>query len=147
MVSLDLFLSPGLVNGRDGCPSSSGLVSGFVWFVARLLLTVSLDWSPPAHIVQSRSLTKEQKDPVFCSRWRSSLYPNCITPSSITSWVNPALPFHSYTARTKKSQMEGDVDKERLKRHISQSRVIIWIMRQITCENKIDIYETTGTLS
>lgn len=61
-----------------------------------------LDWSPPVHIVQSRSLTREQKDPVFCSRWRSSLYPNCITPSSIISWVKPALPFHSYTARTKK---------------------------------------------
>lgn len=44
MVSLDLLLSPGLVvNGRDRCPSSSGLVSGFVWFLARLLLT-SLCW-------------------------------------------------------------------------------------------------------
>lgn len=63
-----------------------------------------LDWSPPVHIAQSRSLTREQNDPLIC------ILSNCITPSSIISWVKPELPFHSYTARTKKSQMEGDVD-------------------------------------
>lgn len=113
MVSLDLFLSPGLVvNGRDRYPSSSGLVSGFVWFLARLLLT-SLCWI--GHHLYT--LPKAARSPGS----KMTLYfvlggalicilSNCITPSSVISWVKPELPFHSYTARTKKSQMEGDVD-------------------------------------
>lgn len=70
-----------------------------------------LDWSPPVHIVQSRSLTSEQNDPYFVLGGALiCVLSNCITPSSIISWVKPALPFHSCIARTKNSQMEGDVD-------------------------------------